>query len=300
MKENYKLSEEEHERILNNIMQDVFKGAKKSERPTIFIMGGQPGAGKSTLINRLINSDEGRECLIINADEYRTYHPKIKEIYEKYPDDLAAITDMDVRDWTQRIFAKAIENRNNIIFEGTMRTNQICNTIKDLHQKGYDVNIHVMAVNFFESKLSTYSRFEEAVRAGGMPRHTPPEAHDETYDKMLDTLQQIEDEGYFNRITIHGRNKEVNLSANGKSGRISSVLAILNHREKIWSKSKYNDYQEQADRVINLMQQRQDERYVPQVVELKSKSKKMTDVPAKNEISNVLASLLSFKNMQKE
>ena len=298
MKENYKLSDAEHEKILQDLMKEVFKDAKSFEKPKIFIMGGQPGAGKSTFIDRLINSEEGKDCLIINADEYRAFHPQIKEIYEKYPDDLATITDLDVRDWTQRIFAQAIRNRNNIIFEGTMRTNQICNTIRDLHQQGYEVNVHVMAVNFFESKLSTYSRFEEAIRAGGMPRHVPPEAHDETYGKMLGTLQQIEDEGHFNRITIHGRDKDINLYSNGQTGRVNAVWAILNHREKVWSQSKYDSYQKQADNVVNMMQERKDIRYVPQVLKLKSDAKRMTEVPAKKEISGVLAILLNSKKVR--
>ena len=73
------------------------------------------------------------------------------------------------------------------------------------------------------------------------------------------------------------------------------MLAILRHREKVWSKSKYNAYQEEADRVINLMQQRQDDRYIPQVVELKSSSQRMTEIPAKKEISDVLLMLLNSK-----
>ena len=292
MKEKYKLSDVEHEKILEDIMNEVFQDAKSFDHPKIFIMGGQPGAGKSTLINNLVNSDEGKDCLIINADEYRIFHPQIKEIYEKYPDDLASITDLDVRDWTQRIFAKAIKNRNNIIFEGTMRTNQICNTIRDLYQQGYEVKIHVMAVNFYESKLSTYSRFEEALKAGGMPRHTPPEAHDETYIKMLDTLNQIEAEGCFNKITIHGRGKDINLSSKGAKSQVSAVMAILNHREKEWSQSKYDKYQTQADEVIDSMQQRGETRYLPHVLELKSASKHMTEVPAKKELSGLLAILL--------
>ena len=295
MEEIYKLSHEEHEEILQKIMKNVFKEAKSQENPKIFIMGGQPGAGKSTFINQLINSEEGKDCLIINADEYRAYHPKIKEIYTKHPEEMATVTDLDVRDWTQRIFALAIQNRNNIIFEGTMRTPQICETIKDLHSKGYEVNIHVMAVNFYESKLSTYSRYEEALLSGEMPRHTPPEAHDETYSKMLKTLQQIEDDGCYNKITIHGRDKEVNLSqANGQS-RVGSVMAILKHREKVWSQSKLQQYQNWADNVIDSMQNREETRYISQVEELKTRAEQMTKVPAKKELSSLLLSLQQSK-----
>ena len=296
MKENiYKLSNEEHEELLKKIMKDVFKGAKPQEKPKIFIMGGQPGAGKSTFINQLINSEEGKDCLIINADEYRAYHPQIKEIYTKHPEEMATITDLDVRDWTQRIFALAIEKRNNIIFEGTMRTPQICETIKDLHSKGYEVNIHVMAVNFYESKLSTYSRYEEALKAGEMPRHTPPEAHDETYGKMLTTLQQIEDDGCYNKITIHGRDKDVNLTPKEGEKRVGSVMAILKHREKVWSKSKMDNYEKWADGVLESMNARGETRYISQVEELKANARQMTVVPAKKELSSLLLSLQQSK-----
>ncbi len=297
MEKIYKLSHEEHEDLLQKIKKSVFKDAKSFEKPKVFIFGGQPGAGKSTFIDCLINSEDGKDCVVINADEYRTYHPKIQEIYTNHPEEMAAKTDLDVRDWTQRIFALAIENRNNIIFEGTMRTSQICETIKDLHSKGYEVNIHVMAVNFYESKLSTYSRFEEAIKDGQMPRHTPPEAHDETYEKMLATLQQIEDEGCYHKITIHGRDKEVNISqANGQS-RVGSVMAILKHREKVWSQSKLQQYQNWADNVIDSMQNRGETRYIPQVKKLKKDAQKMTEVPAKKELSALMLSLMQSKMM---
>ena len=296
MEEVYKLSHEKHEEILQEIMKSVFKDAKSHEKPKIFIMGGQPGAGKSTFIDQLINSEEGKDCLIINADEYRAYHPQIKEIYTKHPEEMASITDLDVRDWTQRIFALAIENRNNIIFEGTMRTPQICNTIRDLHSKGYEVNIHVMAVNFYESKLSTYSRYEEALKNGEMPRHTPPEAHDETYGKMLTTLQQIEDEGCYNKITIHGRDQDVNLTPKDGKSRISSVMAILKHREKVWSRSKMQQYENWADYVIASMEARGETRYISQVEELKANAKQMTAVPAKKELSSLLLALQQSKH----
>ncbi|MBQ8751203.1 MAG: zeta toxin family protein [Alphaproteobacteria bacterium] len=295
MEEIYKLSHEEHEEILKEIMKNVFKGAKPQEKPKIFIMGGQPGAGKSTFINQLINSEEGKDCLIINADEYRAYHPKIKEIYTKHPEEMATITDLDVRDWTQRIFALAIQNRNNIIFEGTMRTPQICETIKDLHSKGYEVNVHVMAVNFYESKLSTYSRYEEALLNDEMPRHTPPEAHDETYGKMLKTLQQIEDDGCYNKITIHGRDKDVNLTPKEGENRVGSVMAILKHREKVWSRPKLQQYENWADNVISSMQNRGETRYISQVEELKTNAKQMTIVPAQKELSSLLLSLQQSK-----
>ena len=295
MKDIYKLSPDQHEEILKQIMTDVFKDAKRFEHPEIFILGGQPGAGKSTSIDYLVSSGEAKDCLIINADEYRAYHPQIDEINTKYPEQMAAITDLDVRDWTQRIFAQAIENRNNIIFEGTMRTNQICETIKKLHEQGYNVNINVLAVNYYESKLSTYYRYEDSLKRGILARHSPPEAHDETYDKMLDTLQQIEDEGYYSKMTIYGRDKRVVFRSDRKNPKVGSVIAILRHRDKVWSRSKLNDYQQRADEVIGMMQNRGEHQKPEEIKSLKQNVGQIGKVNASKELSLLMSSLLQSK-----
>ena len=292
MKDIYKLSPDKHEEILEQIMEDVFSQAKSFENPDIFILGAQPGAGKSTYINHLIASGEAKDCLVINADEYRAYHPQIDEINSKYPEQMAAITDLDVRDWTQRIFAQAIKNRNNIIFEGTMRTNQICETIKKLHDQGYNVNIIVLAVNYFESKLSTYSRYEESLQRKELARHSPPEAHDETYGKMLSTLQQIEDEGYYSKMTIHSRDKRVVFRSDRKNPKVGSVVAILKHRDRVWSQSKLNAYQSKADEVINVMHARGEHSKPDEIAVLKQGVSQMGKVKAANELSALMSALL--------
>lgn len=295
MKEKYKLSPELHEEILTKIMNDVFKDAKSFENPEIFILGGQPGAGKSTLIKYLQDSGQAKDCLIINGDEYRNYHPKVNEIFAKYPEQMAEITDVDVRDWTQRVFAKAIENRNNIIFEGTMRTNQICNTIKNLHNQGYKININVLSVNYYESKLSIYSRYEDLLDKGEIARYSPPEAHDETYTQMLKTLQQIEDERYFDTITIYDRDKRIVLRSDNNSPKINSVFAILAHRDRVWSQSKLNNYYQKADHVIEQMEKRKRKEQTDKILTLKNDARKMGNVPAAQALSSLIFTLQQSK-----
>ena len=46
----FKLSNTEHEAILNIIFEDVLGNSKTQTNPVIFILGGQPGCGKSSLI----------------------------------------------------------------------------------------------------------------------------------------------------------------------------------------------------------------------------------------------------------
>ena len=125
----YKLSEYVHNIILEQLKKDVFKNKTPVTNPQIYILGGQPGAGKNILTQRALLSDGDDNFVAINGDEFRTLHPQSKEIFQKYDKDFALMTDADTRLWTSEIFEEAIKNHYNIVFEGTMRTNQICNTI---------------------------------------------------------------------------------------------------------------------------------------------------------------------------
>ena len=53
MFDEYKLPEEQHDRILERLKLNVFSGKEPVSNPQIFILGGQPGAGKSVLTKRV-------------------------------------------------------------------------------------------------------------------------------------------------------------------------------------------------------------------------------------------------------
>lgn len=49
--------------------QDIYA---PTEQPTLYLLGGQPGAGKSTISDRLLKAHPN--TLFINADTYRDLH----------------------------------------------------------------------------------------------------------------------------------------------------------------------------------------------------------------------------------
>lgn len=52
---------------------------EKVQNPKAIILGGQPGAGKS-LLHRIYKKKFNQNIAIINGDDYRKYHPNIKEL----------------------------------------------------------------------------------------------------------------------------------------------------------------------------------------------------------------------------
>ena len=53
--------------------------ARPTSSPKGFVLGGQPGAGKSKMVSRL-GAELNRNLLVINGDEFRRYHPNFDEI----------------------------------------------------------------------------------------------------------------------------------------------------------------------------------------------------------------------------
>lgn len=211
MDESYKLSLERHEAIFKRLEKRMLASSKETDSPRIAILGGQPGAGKSYLIDfaqEHIFPD--REPAVINGDDYRMEHPQADQILADDDKKFAARTDPDVRDWTKRLFDSAIAGRRDIIFEGTMRNKgPIMETIQNLHDEGYKVDVLVMAVRGEVSRVGTLARYEGQKEKNKYGRWTPPESHDEAYENMPDTVLAIENKSPIDSMRVYNRAGEL-------------------------------------------------------------------------------------------
>ena len=66
--------------------------------------------------------------VLITTDEYKPYHPNAIEIARKYPTEYVEIVEQDAGPWTGSIMKKAIDDRHNFIFEGTLKNDRILDT----------------------------------------------------------------------------------------------------------------------------------------------------------------------------
>ena len=65
---------EAFEKIWDDLMDE--HQIKPELPPKGFVLGGQPGAGKSNLI-KMINAQLNGNVLVVNGDEFRRYHPNL-------------------------------------------------------------------------------------------------------------------------------------------------------------------------------------------------------------------------------
>lgn len=146
--------------------------------PKGFVLGGQPGAGKSNLVG-IIRQELNRNVLIINGDEFRRYHPNFDGIQEQYGIDSPKHTAAFSGHMTERVIEKALREGYNISVEGTFRTTETpMRTLEDMREHGYETAVYIQTAPSEVSWQSTLERYQVMELLGETPRATPKEHHD--------------------------------------------------------------------------------------------------------------------------
>lgn len=205
----FELGKEAHDAEYEKIERDSFKNTSPVERPHALIVGGQTGAGKSTLASGIKETFPDGNYVRVSTDELRDYHPQIDEI-NKLDDKLyAELTREDAAAWQQTLFDRSIETDRNIRYEGTLQNTQgITDRLQDLKDNGYQVTIQVIATHERDSTLGIYERYESGIITHGHGRYVPQEFHDRSYDALPDTVREIEQQQLADRIQIFDRSGE--------------------------------------------------------------------------------------------
>lgn len=208
-----KYSEDEFLIKYNFIIEKATKPLSPVSQPTAYILGGQPGAGKTT-IQKILAKDDNN-IFIINADSYRQYHPHFYEIQSIYGNDSPKYTQPFINEVTEKLIDDLSDRKYNLLIEGTLRTSEVpIKTAQRLKYKGYRVELCVMAVKPEISFESTILRYENALLFGEIPRATSKEHHDLVVDKIANNLDTIYNSNIFDCIKIFTRNKGCIYSSN--------------------------------------------------------------------------------------
>lgn len=201
----YKLSQEEHNEILDTIKRITFIEAEPTDNPIAIIIGGQAAAGKSSIISFSRKLFRDGNVVVINSDSIKGFYPNIEEVAHKHPTLFTKITDQESNTWTSDTFESAIQGKYNLIFEGTMKNTRILSTIERLKSKGFTVIVRGMAVSKPQSLLSLHERYKREMKYKGWGRLVEISHHNQTFDGMPNTMGEIEKSGLADIIEIYER-----------------------------------------------------------------------------------------------
>ena len=198
-------TEKEFKEAYDFIKSKLIIDKEKSDKPFVYVLGGQPGAGKSTLTSK-IEEKVNNNIIAINGDDFRAYHPNYNKLVETYGDDSVLYTQKFSNAITEKLIEDLGNEKYNLIVEGTLRTTEApLKTSKLLHDKEYSTNLNIVCVKPEFSYLGTLERYQKMKENGFIARATPKEAHDKVVANFSENLSKIYLEKEFDNIEIFTR-----------------------------------------------------------------------------------------------
>lgn len=202
----YDLTEEEFFRCLKLAEMQIFMRSKENENPQSVFIVSQAGGGKTGL-RKFVEGQKEEIFIEINPDEVAVYHKYYDEILREFPGESHALLQRFVQPALDNYLRqRAVQLKNNLIQEGTFgSTEGYLEILEYQKEHGYDIEIDILAVDRFESLLSSYEREQYFIEAGLPPRGVVPEYHDRSYYNLLKTVEEVEKRGLYNRINVFKR-----------------------------------------------------------------------------------------------
>lgn len=205
MKNNFNIPQSKADTIFETTLFPLIsRGVEKEEVKSAYIVGGQPGSGKSAFAQSLMSKN--KQLVFINGDDLRVYHPEYVKFLKENDQEAADKTQAICNYWIERAIDKCIENNLSFLVEGTMRTVQApLNTSLKAKENGYEVKVCVIAAPYELSLASINYRYSEAKRLEGYARYTKKESHDEAFNNIPMTVGELMSKDVFSKLFVYKR-----------------------------------------------------------------------------------------------
>lgn len=174
--------------------------------------GGQPGSGKTNLVETIKRDNPNVDFIVIDLDKYRIMHPDFKNIIKQDKSKAAKLTNKFAFSVENEFIRYGLENNLNIINVSTLRnTDLIEETLKNkIIPKGYEIKAYILEVEPEKSYLSAKKRYEEQLKKSNeIPRLVTKEFHDNAYSGMKETIKMLEKLGVKIKKCKRAKSKEL-------------------------------------------------------------------------------------------
>lgn len=250
----YKMSDELFEKVKAETGFRLSSNKSPSDRPTLVIVGGQAGAGKSRL-SPIVHRDFNGNIIQVDFDEIRAGHPRFKDVNEAYPEYTHRILLEDTDRVQNTLLDEFRTSGYNILYEGTLRnTDGFVNLASKFKKSGYNVELYLMAVPELESLGSTYSRYAIDKIRKAKPRWVEKKAHDDSFTGLIRTLSVFQKKELFDSAKVFIRSddepKEIYSS---ESKLFASPVQAIEYGREIGRRDAVKNYPSKHDMVISVL-----------------------------------------------
>lgn len=194
-------TEEEYNKTYDYIKKEYTSQKKQHSDPSATFVGGQPGSGK-TMLTKLVLS-QVPDSIFIDGDYIRAFHPHLEELENKYGTDYPKATQPFVNRVVEQLIDELSKERYNLIIEGTLRDIHVPEkTAKLLDERGYYMELHVVATSRDVSWKSTIDRGDQMEANGQIPRYVDKAHHDGVVESLPENVRLLSQSDYFENVMI--------------------------------------------------------------------------------------------------
>lgn len=260
LQDRYKLTELEYEKYYKTVNMFFTTGKRRVERPKLVFVAGQAGAGKSRLIP-IEKQKLEYNAVVSDYDIVRALHPKYEKANQEGIENVHIALLPDANKANEDLRHYCMENRLNLIYEGTMRGTEVFLQIaKEFKEAGYEIELSLLAVPKLESYGSTFLRYATDLLHNNQARWISKEIHDESYEKFIVTLKELSDKELFDKARVYKRGREDNgrpiqIYSTENKEYSSPIEAILSGREKYREKAVH-DYEIKHNFVCEILSEK--------------------------------------------
>lgn len=199
------LSAQELQRIFDGqIRPSLFPEEASAQPPTLVLLGGQPGAGKSRATARLL-AESPADMVPLSGDDLRPFHPHSVELMRSRSPEASRILADSAAGWLRSSLQHARTTGRSLLLDGTFNSPDVALATADLFAKhGFVTRVAVAATPRSESLLSAASRYLLDTRAGRTSRFTNVDVHDNGWQGTRALIATLEANPVVDRVTVLG------------------------------------------------------------------------------------------------
>lgn len=179
--------------------------AVEESEPTLVLLGGQPGSGKSRASTRVLAEYKGMVAL--SGDDLRIFHPHYLELVTELPERAGEVLAEATRPWVRAVLQDSVMRRRSLLLEGTFGDPDVTlATASRFRDAGFHVRVIAIASPRVLSLVTAASRYLRDRKAGSPARFTRLSAHDRGYDGTTLLIESLDASAPIAQVTIVSRN----------------------------------------------------------------------------------------------
>ena len=189
--------------IFQSTIQPVLTaGTPPEDQPSLILLGGQPGAGKSSLTHAIL-TEQSKPIIPLSGDDLQKFYPDYASLVTRSPLEAGPILAEATSVWVRDSITHALDTRRSLLLEGTFHTPEVAlNTAQRFKDAGYQTRIIAVATPRHQSLLSATARYLQDRISGRPARFTSLATHDRGWRGTRDLMGSLDGAPQIDRASV--------------------------------------------------------------------------------------------------